>query len=266
MEEWSGGTGAGERPEGFGPEHMVTVHVGQPMDATLDWSGGHGKSARFTFGSVNIVPARMPYRCSWTKTHAVLVLQVGPEFVTMIAGGSSRGVLELRPQAAIRDPLLKSLALHMRRDMLHNSPSGQAYGETLALALGAQLVRHHTETQARVRKELSRKAVPSGAFARALEFVDAHFQEDISVSQLAAIADMSPYQFTRAFKAKMGIPPHRYLVERRIAKAKLLLRMTKLPLSQIALEVGFSTPNHFAYVFRRTVGLSATKYRAIAIG
>ena len=73
---------------------------------------------------------------------------------------------------------------------------------------------------------------------------------------------MSAFHFARLFKQSTGVPPHRYLVERRIARAKELLTTDHLSVAEIARAVGFRTASHFATVFHRAAGMTPTAYRS----
>jgi AraC-like DNA-binding protein/DNA-binding MarR family transcriptional regulator len=77
-----------------------------------------------------------------------------------------------------------------------------------------------------------------------------------SVSDVAAKLDLSPSQFSRAFKTTTGFPPHRWQLNHRIAKAQELMRYGGLSLSQIALATGFTEQSHFTRVFKKVVGVS----------
>ena len=89
----------------------------------------------------------------------------------------------------------------------------------------------------------------------------AHMDEDMSIKSLAATASMSPSHFTRAFREATGQPPHRYLTELRIAKARELLETTRFSVIDVGLECGFGVPTHFATAFRKGTGLSPRAWR-----
>ncbi len=72
---------------------------------------------------------------------------------------------------------------------------------------------------------------------------------------------MSPYHFARLFKCSTGVPPHRFVVRQRIARASVFLAIPELSIAQISRMVGFRTPGHFTTVFRRTTGITPTRYR-----
>ena len=88
------------------------------------------------------------------------------------------------------------------------------------------------------------------------------FQEQWPVSKLAAVSGVSPSHFARAFKTAFGLPPHRYLLTRRIERAKALLRDTDLPIIEIAFQTGWDSLGTFGRVFRDITGDSPTTLRA----
>jgi AraC-like DNA-binding protein len=77
-----------------------------------------------------------------------------------------------------------------------------------------------------------------------------------SVAEVAAKVGLSAAQFTRAFKASTGFPPHRWQLNQRIAKAQELLRYGAFPLAEIALATGFTEQSHFTRIFKKVVGVS----------
>ena len=91
---------------------------------------------------------------------------------------------------------------------------------------------------------------------RALEILDAKLDGTVSLTQLAAECGLSVRHFARAFKESMGLPPHRYLLKRRIDTARGLLLGSKRSLLDIALTCGFADQSHFTRVFTASVGLS----------
>jgi transcriptional regulator GlxA family with amidase domain len=91
---------------------------------------------------------------------------------------------------------------------------------------------------------------------RICEYIDSHLQENIALEVLAEIAQLSVHHFARAFRQSLGLPPHNYIVQRRVEHAQRLLRNTNLPLSEIAIEAGFTDQSHLARHFRTIIGIS----------
>lgn len=91
--------------------------------------------------------------------------------------------------------------------------------------------------------------------------IEENLEEPIPLATLAALAQLSPYHFSRAFKQSFGMPPHRYHLSRRIERAKTLLAQPGRSVTEIGLELGFSEPSAFATTFRKTAGRTPTEYR-----
>lgn len=97
---------------------------------------------------------------------------------------------------------------------------------------------------------------------RAIDYIEAHVREEVSLTDLAHELAMSPGHFAHAFKGSTGLAPHRYLVSRRIEIAKGLLRDTDLPITEIAHQVGCGTHSHFSVTFLRLTGSTPRDFRA----
>jgi AraC family transcriptional regulator len=93
------------------------------------------------------------------------------------------------------------------------------------------------------------------------EFIETHLDEIISVRRLADIAQLSRFHFGRSFKHSFGLPPHRYLMNRRMERAKSLLRERAYSVTEIGMMLGFSETGAFTTSFRRAMGVTPTDYR-----
>lgn len=101
---------------------------------------------------------------------------------------------------------------------------------------------------------------------RAKDRMDAASQEAWPVRRLARVSGVSEAHFARSFKDAFGVPPHRYLLTRRIERATALLRDTELPITEIALETGWKSLGTFGRTFRDVTGESPGDFRARAQG
>src|SRR5215470_11291664 len=96
---------------------------------------------------------------------------------------------------------------------------------------------------------------------RAKDRIDAASEEDWPVERLANVSGVSEAHFARSFKEAFGVPPHRYLLSRRIERAKALLRDTDLPITDIAFQTGWNSLGTFGRAFRDVTGERPSELR-----
>jgi AraC family transcriptional regulator len=101
----------------------------------------------------------------------------------------------------------------------------------------------------------------SPRFRRVTEYIQQHLDRDLSLAELAAVVYMSPYHFARLFKCSTGVPPHRFVVQQRIAHACAILATREPSIAQVSRMAGFRSPSHFTTVFRRVTGITPKGYR-----
>ncbi len=99
---------------------------------------------------------------------------------------------------------------------------------------------------------------------RIMHYVDEHFDEPFTLDEMATRCAMNTTTFSREFKRRSGSPLFEYLNKIRIRKACGLLKRTERPVIDIALDVGYNNVSFFNRYFRRIMGMSPTKYRAVA--
>ena len=97
---------------------------------------------------------------------------------------------------------------------------------------------------------------------RAKDSMDAASEENWPVERLANVSGVSDAHFARSFKEAFGVPPHRYLLTRRIERAKALLRDSDAPIIEIAFQTGWNSLGTFGRVFRDITGESPSEVRA----
>jgi AraC-like DNA-binding protein len=101
---------------------------------------------------------------------------------------------------------------------------------------------------------------------RVMDHIEAHLGEELSLVELAEVARINPCHLSKSFKAGVGIGLQRYVMQRRIERAKALLAQTRIPLVAIAQDLGFSDQSHFTNVFRREIGTTPARFRTQAAG
>lgn len=108
-------------------------------------------------------------------------------------------------------------------------------------------------------------AATATKIGQALAFIDQNLDEGLTLPRIAQALTLSPHHFAHLFKRATGVAPHRYVMQRRIEKAKELLAATHLPIATIAYEVGCASQSHFCALFRRAAGVTPQAYRKLLI-
>ena len=93
------------------------------------------------------------------------------------------------------------------------------------------------------------------------EFVESRLKSEISLDDMAAVANLSRFHFARAFKKSVGEPPYAYVLRQRVERAKVLLKTTKMQVNEVAVSTGFKTASHFVRAFQQAVGASPGQFR-----
>ncbi len=103
--------------------------------------------------------------------------------------------------------------------------------------------------------------LPWHSLRRICDFIQDNLNRQLTLVDLSTVVHMSPYHFARLFKQSTGVPPHRFVLGQRIARASLLLHAPRLSIAEVARLVGFRTPSHFTTAFRRMTGITPSAYR-----
>ncbi len=165
----------------------------------------------------------------------------------------------LQPRVIIGGPkpFTTELAQQIRRHMLTDAVSND-YLRSLCFVLIVEMMRLPPEQRSTGRGVKLNDAV----LRSVLSFVDANLDANLSIETLAGLSGVLTHQFVRAFKRKVGEPPHQYVMARRIDAARTLLRTTEHPIAEIAYATGFSSQSHMTTTFRRELGLTPAQMRS----
>jgi AraC family transcriptional regulator len=134
--------------------------------------------------------------------------------------------------------------------------------ESLANLMAVHLIRNASAPRRTTRR--TDGALPRQKLRAVVEYIEEHLDAGLTLELMAAAAHLSPYHFARQFKAVAGVPPHQYVLARRVERARQLLRDGDLPLSEVAARAGFSDQSHFSQHFKRLVGVTPGQFRKSA--
>lgn len=167
--------------------------------------------------------------------------------------------IEIVQQYKTRDPLIQHIGLALKSELESEGLGSRLYVESLFNTLCLHLVRHYSTSGQNVLADSA--TLPRDKLRFATEYINENLEKDLTLSEIATSVGMSPYHFARAFKQITGLPPHQYLIKRRIEKAKSLLTQTNLAIAEIAYRVGFASQSHFTTLFRKHTTTTPKAYR-----
>ncbi|MBD9485119.1 helix-turn-helix transcriptional regulator [Pseudomonas sp. PDM14] len=125
----------------------------------------------------------------------------------------------------------------------------------LASSLAHEMIDHALLTQAGLREGVKvRGGLAPYLRRRLVDYIEQNLSEAVSLGELANLAALSEYHFARMFRSSFGMPPHRYVLQRRLARARQLLLESDLALGDIAMACGFASASHFSNRFRDAFG------------
>lgn len=176
--------------------------------------------------------------------------------VALLQGELSRSVPYF-PQPVIQD---QGLADELRR--LHlalEAPNFRLEADSRFLWTFSKLVARHAEHRTQPTQAGIENLGENLAVRQALDYLNAHYADSVSLENLAQISQLKPLKFLRIFQRAMGLPPHSYLIQMRIERAKRLLAAGR-PIAEAAFDTGFTDQSHLNRHFKRLVGVTPGQY------
>jgi AraC-like DNA-binding protein len=109
--------------------------------------------------------------------------------------------------------------------------------------------------------EANYKGLTHTRLQQVLDYIQTHLDRELSLAELAEVINVSSTYFASLFKQTMGISPHQYVIKQRVERAKVMLKKTDFAISDIALQVGFSSQSHLTQQFKRITGVTPKQIR-----
>lgn len=240
------------------PKQGVSVAFAPHEEVT--WSvDGKRQSTSLPAGSVFVYGDREFVWHRRAKPSEYVNLSLDPALLSQIAADSGLPTADqVEHRVIFQDPTILHVAQLLKSEVLSGGLAGNLYVESLRNLLAVHLLRNHTRT---VVKPVAEGSLDGLQLKQLQDYIETHLAEELSIARLAAQIPISPFHFARAFKAATGESPHRYLTQRRIERAKLLLTATKLSAAEVAYQVGFANQSHFTAQFRKAVGVTPKQFR-----
>jgi AraC family transcriptional regulator len=185
----------------------------------------------------------------------------GPMFDRMVQSADGRHTLPIMHSLGVCPPTIDHLMRALQHECLHPSTDDGLGLECIATAIALAISRH---AGAIPPAEKAGPRLTPRQIRNVQAYVEMHVHEQISLADLAAAAGLSSFHFLRSFKGSMGSTPARYVMDRRMERARYLLRIGNMTVTEIGLGVGFEDLSHFSRAFRRSVGVAPSVFRSKA--
>jgi AraC family transcriptional regulator len=169
----------------------------------------------------------------------------------------------VRTELQVREVLLDSTLHRLLDAIVHEKrggfKSGSFFLDSMATALASYLVRHYSTAHSI--GESSRGGIAPAVLRRCIELMEASLDRNLRLSELAREAGLSTSHFLRSFRQSTGKTPYQFLLQRRVERARALMRDHRVSLTEVALASGFADQHHLARVFRQITSMTPTSYR-----
>lgn len=239
---------------------IVSIHIGPSVQVACR-RGGSSFRGTAVHGDIEIIPAYTPGTWEIKQRDNCFALSISPELLNLAIEeiDLEPGRIEIRNHFQVRDLQLEHIGWALKAEMEAGYPCGRLYLDSLAMSAVARLVRCHSSLPVEPANQIGRLS------GRRLKDVLAHIEDnlsqDLSLTDIAAVAGLSVSHFKNLFRESVGLPAHQYLIRRRVERAKSLLAEGKMSISQIAFETGFAHQSHLARHMRRLLGVSPKALR-----
>lgn len=238
--------------------HLVNLHLSAPH-RLLQRRNGHTHEDFEATGAVDVMPAGTPGYWRMEAASEDMSMLLEDQFIQRVAVevGADPDKVEVVPFFSAPDPQVEHIGLSLLSEMETGALGGELYAESLANVLALHLLRHHSSLGRNSTRETGREdGISKRSLERATDYINDNLSQKLTLTEIARVANMSPYHFARSFKKTTGLSPHQYVIRRRVERAKTLLAGGDLTIAEIAGAVGFANQSHLAFHVRRLLGVS----------
>lgn len=249
----------GTRPE---HQHLGCLQIAIPLTPvrwTQSWHDEAGRTRTLTETGLFyfLAPAEMPHATTWHGAADLLNLFIDFDILRSQTDAEAFGA-SYRPVFTQQNARVIALAGLIQAECRQPGPEHRLQLQGLLLALAAMVVSSDAGGSARPR---SHGGLPQATLRRVTDLIERRLSDHLGVDELAAVARLSTRHFQRCFREATGVAPARYIVLRRVDRAKTLLTSTTLSMLEVAAQCGFCDQAHLATALRRVAGVTPLALR-----
>jgi AraC family transcriptional regulator len=256
----------GEVPS-FQPTHLeIAIATGCHRDCVVSRTGDRLRQhTRVEPGTIWFCPVGvLEEDIVLSEWHDALHIYLPPERFAQLSeerGGAVSRSEEVPYAGGLYNDSIRRIGIDLLAHLQAPGAAGTVLTDTLSIELTACIVDNYSGAARQESAAVAEHRLDRRRLRRVLDYMTAHLEDDVGLSDLAEAACLSPYHFLRVFKRTMGVPPHRYLSRMRLERAKTLLSLREIPIAQIAFACRFSSQSNFTRAFHRATGSTPQAYR-----
>ncbi len=251
-----------EMPTQVFDQHHILINLKDEAHRVENWRAGEHRDFIYHRDEIVVTPAGVESGWRWYAKSKVIVITLEPtrlERFAKIELGILLTDVQLKNIPQFIDKDITEAGEMLLRALQMRLPGSDVMYESLARVFLVKLIQKYGLERGD-EYEFSR-SFSSRHYKKVLDFVAKHFSQSISLEQLAAEANISPYHFSRLFKQTIGQSPHQFVMSYRIERSKEMLADPGKLMIDIALQCGFSDQAHFSRVFKQVEGVTPKAWR-----
>lgn len=255
-----------QQPEGYYPDEATSTYnlqlnMGNEFFAGVDLGAGT-QEFKIRRGNFVIAPAETSTEYTVYNQHRVMCLGIPSIFFENAARdlGVDENTIETLLTDTHMDPVVRQVVKECWAESSNNVARGALFVDAslmtlasriLTLAVGRNISPNTSKDQ----------ALSDGLYDRICQYVDSNIDTSLRMKSLARLVNMNEYSFSRSFKARTGLSPYQWVIERRLGRAEFLLKQSSMELAEIAFATGFSSQSHMTTLFSKRSGVTPSEFR-----
>jgi AraC family transcriptional regulator len=214
-------------------------------------------------GAVSLVPAGTPVYWRWRGHKDSFHIHLDPGLVARVAAEAfdlDPARLTLPPLDVVDLPHLRAAMSAVDAELNTGGLGGPLAAESLANVLSVHLIRHVLAPRQPTRRRYG--TLPRTTLRAVVAYVEEHLDANPTLEEMAALARLSPNYFASQFRRATGLPPHQYVIVRRVERAKRVLQTGgDFSLAEVAAHAGFTDQSQFSHHFKRLLGVTPGQFQ-----